>query len=195
MIDLTRAVAALLPSLALIVTHPAAAFTMRPHPDVKASRLLFTEALLGWCADQVAGHAFVPTKLDPSGVDWEASDENAKPVRRAKGKPAPAAAIARTHSATGVMVELSADKSRCFVQMEADRSDVLAAALKGLMVRPPLSGVQVQALKAPEGEAAVYALHAGKDGPLIAISINEYMGSTSVLTAELRRNPDVGAAP
>lgn len=175
---------------------PAAAFTLRPHPDVKATRLLFTEALFGWCGDQVAGHAFVPTKMDPMGAGWEPSDENATPVRRpAKGKPAPPAALARTHSDTGVMVELSPDKSRCYVQMEADRSDVLVVALKALLVRPPLSATPVQTLKALEGESSVYALRAGKGGPPIAISITEYTGTNNLISGELRRDPGADQKP
>lgn len=177
--------------LAMGAASPAAAgFTVGPTVDVKQARIIFTEALLDWCGRAVADHSFAKTaNLDPLGPDWRPSDDAVTPARPRKGRTATPVSLSRTHIATGVIVELSADRASCLVQMEAPASNVLAAALKATLVRWPYSAVQVQTVKSGDGEGAVYAIRAGKDGPFLALSINEYAGDANLLTATLKRDP------
>lgn len=148
-------------------------------PDTKAARLTFTEAVFGWCAKQVTGDSFIPTTMDPMGAGWEAEPAPGKGVK-----------VARVHTATGVIVELKADKSSCFVQVEALGGNVLALALRGLLVRPPLNGVTVKDFKNASGHGAAYAVRHGHEGPVSVISINEYADRPKLVTAVVERDPD-----
>lgn len=152
--------------------------------DVKAARLMFTEAAFGWCADKLSAHPFVPTALDPAGAGW--SDGNQKPSKAAKG------ALSRVNDATGVMVELNADRTRCYVQVEASGGEVLATALRELVVLPPLNGVLVNQFRNDRGQGGDFAVRAGKGGPVLAVSINNYADNDKLVTAVIRREPDGG---
>ncbi len=167
--------------MAALATAPAFAQEDEVHPlaDVKTARLTFSEAVFGWCAEQVTGSTFVPSKLDPMNADWQAEPAPSKGL-----------AVARVHKATGVIVELKSDRSSCYVQVDALGGNVLALALRGLLVRPPMNGVTVRDFKNASGHGAAYAVRHGHDGPVSVISINEYNDRPKLVTAVVERDPD-----
>lgn len=99
--------------------------------DLPAAKVMYREAVLGYCAEQVLGRALIPHALTPSSDDWVAL----------RTDPLTTGGLSlfggRVHRQTSVIIDLSPTSTSCFVQVNLPGGggslarDALASELEG----------------------------------------------------------------